>query len=61
MQVLDANDVAITPSGITLNTARTTTNVVSFDAAITGGTTGRFAYLRGNNSTSAYIAASAEL
>jgi hypothetical protein len=61
LQVLDGNGGGFTPSTIVLNTARTTTNAISLDAAITGGTAGRFAYLRANNSSSAYLAASAEL
>ena len=61
LQVLDGNGGGFTPSTIVLNTARTTTHAISLDAAITGGTAGRFAYLRANNSSSAYLAASAEL
>ena len=61
LQVYDASGTGYTPSAITLNTSRTTTNVLSLDAVITGGTAGRFAYLRANNSSSAYLAASAEL
>lgn len=61
LQYFDASNAGATPSAIALNTARTTTTILSTDVTITGGTAGRFAYLRANNSTAAYLAASAEL
>jgi len=61
IQVLDSSNTAITPSNIVLNTARSTTNVLSVDAVITGGTAGRFAYSRISNTSSGYLAATAEL
>jgi hypothetical protein len=61
LQVIDFSSVALGITTQTLNTARTTTDLLSTDIITTGATGGRGCYLRANNTTAGYLAASAEL
>jgi len=62
---LAVNDGSATDpvTSLTINTDRTSDNVITCDSGNTAGTltANRFAYIRGNNSTSAYFGVSAEL
>jgi len=61
LQVIDFSNVVLTITTQTLNTARTTTDLLSTDIVTSSATAGRGCYLRANNTTAGYLAASAEL
>lgn len=61
LQILDSSASAYTVTGATLNTVISSPNVVFVTFNATGMTSTRYGYIRGNNSTSAFIGASAEL
>lgn len=59
LQLLDSSIGTITITGLTTSQASNLT--ASFDCVITGGTAGRFGWLRASSTTAAYIGLSAEL
>lgn len=59
LQLLDSSIGTISVTAATL--AQSSNSSASLDFTISGGTTGRFGWLRANNTTSAYIGFSAEL
>lgn len=61
IQILDGQNGAFVPSAVSVNSAMTTNKTVVLGSTISGATAGRPSTIRGNNSTSAYVAFSAEL
>ena len=61
VQIFDETSGLFSPSAATLSSFLTNSNNVFVIYTITGGTTGRFAYVRTNNNTAGYLAFSAEL
>ena len=59
LQLIDSSSGAISVTAVALSFAGP--SIVGFDMTISGGTTGRFGYIRQNNSTSGYLGVSAEL
>ena len=61
LMIQDVTGATFTTSAIAIDTSLYDFNKVTVNATISGGTSGRFASLQNNNSTSGYIGFSAEL